>query len=81
MTIGSGLGLIVIGAILRFAIRAEVSWISFYMVGNILMIAGAITFILGLIVYFRRRSTVSTTSAIGPDGRREVIERRYEGQE
>lgn len=81
MTIGSGLGMIALGAILRFALRVEVSWISLYTVGNILMIAGLITFILGLVVYFRKRLSVATTSAIGPDGRRETIERRYEGQD
>lgn len=79
MTLGSGLGLIVLGAILRFALRVEVSWISLYDLGNILMGAGVAMFILGLVSYFRKRSSVSTTSAIGPDGREQVIQRRTEG--
>ncbi|MGO1507932.1 MAG: DUF6458 family protein [Microbacteriaceae bacterium] len=57
MSIGSGIALFVIGAILAFAINIEVSWANLDMIGYILMGAGVVVFIIGLILLARRRRT------------------------
>lgn len=57
MGIGSGIVLIVIGAILAFAINIEVEWANLDLIGYILMGAGAIIFIIGLVLLARRRQT------------------------
>lgn len=55
MTIGTGIVLFVIGAILAFAINVDVGWADLNMIGYILMGAGAIAFVVGLIVMSTRR--------------------------
>lgn len=64
MSIGFGILLIVIGAILRFALNMELAWINLLLVGNILMGAGVVVFILGLVFTFRRRRSTSTQSTV-----------------
>jgi hypothetical protein len=59
MTVGAALFLIAIGAILRFAVTAEVAGIDLQTVGTILMIVGAIGFVIGLFMTFSRRATGS----------------------
>lgn len=66
MSIGLGVVLFVIGAILVWALDVEVSGIDLDMVGYILMGAGALVFLIGLIFLFRRRS-VATTERTGVD--------------
>ncbi|WP_417511847.1 DUF6458 family protein [Microbacterium sp.] len=61
MSIGTGIALFVIGAILAFAINIEVSWANLDLIGYILMGAGAVVFIIGLILVARRRQTNSVT--------------------
>lgn len=52
MTIGGSLFLIAVGAILHFAVTAELAGIDLQTVGTILMVIGAIGFVLGLIFLF-----------------------------
>jgi hypothetical protein len=61
MSIGTGIVLFVIGAVLTFAIAVE-SWgpVNVDLIGWILMIAGAVTFIVGLALMVRKRSSVTT---------------------
>ena len=66
MSIGTGVVLFVIGAILVFALNFETSFIDLDMVGYILMGAGLIVFIIGLVLLARRRQAVSTTR-VGTD--------------
>ena len=52
MTIGGSLFLIAVGAILHFAVTAELAGIDLQTVGTIFMVIGAIGFVLGLIFLF-----------------------------
>ena len=62
MSIGTGVVLFVIGAILVFALDFDLGGVvNIDMVGYILMAAGAVVFVIGLVALFRRRSAVSTT--------------------
>lgn len=61
MSIGLGIALIAIGAILVYALNLTVDWIDLDMVGYILMGAGAVVVIIGIVLLARRRRSVSTT--------------------
>ena len=52
MTIGGSLALIAIGAILRFAIKDSWEAVDLEIVGLILMIAGVIGFVVGVVLMF-----------------------------
>jgi membrane-bound ClpP family serine protease len=65
MSIGSGLALFVIGAILAFAFNIQATWIDLHLVGYILMGAGVIVFIIGIVLMFRRRQTTTTVQRSG----------------
>ena len=64
MSIGAGIVLFAIGAVLTFALNVEVGWVNLDMVGYILMGAGLVIFLVGLILMMRRRrsETVSHTA-------------------
>jgi hypothetical protein len=55
MTMGTGLFLLAVGAILRYAVNDEWDAVNLETVGLILMIVGAIGFIVGAIYAFGRR--------------------------
>jgi hypothetical protein len=55
MTIGASLFCITVGAILHFAVTAELAGIELQTVGTILMIVGAFGMLLGLVVLFSAR--------------------------
>jgi hypothetical protein len=78
MSIGLGIFLFVVGAILVWALNIQVDWIDVDFVGYMLMGAGALVFILGIILMTRKRSSVSTTrSAVDPvSGERTVQQER-----
>lgn len=61
MSIGSGIVLFVIGAILAFAVNVEVEWVDLDMIGYILMGAGALIFLIGIILVARKRQSISTS--------------------
>ncbi len=56
MTLGFSLFLIAVGAILRFAVTATVVGIDIQTVGVILMVVGAIGFVISLVLTFNGRS-------------------------
>lgn len=67
MGIGTGIFLFVVGAILTFALNFETTFINLDLVGIILMVAGAVVFIISLILVTRRRSmSTETRSAVDP---------------
>jgi hypothetical protein len=70
MSIGTGIGLFVVGAILAFAIHLNNAVVSLQLIGYILMAAGVIVFILGLVFMLRKRQSITTvTSGVDADGR------------
>jgi membrane-bound ClpP family serine protease len=67
MTLGSGIALIVIGAILAFAVNLENAFIDLDLVGYILMGAGVVIAIIGAVLLARgRRAVVTSRSAVDP---------------
>ncbi|PZU46222.1 MAG: hypothetical protein DI566_08740 [Microbacterium sp.] len=67
MSIGAGIALFVIGAILVFAVNVDTSqFVDLDMVGYIMMGAGALVFIIGLGLLFRRRSSEQITRTVDP---------------
>ena len=76
MSIGTGIVLFVIGAILTFALNFETGWINLDLVGWILMIAGVVVFIIGLVLAARRRQSVSTVHQAPDAAGGSVTERR-----
>jgi uncharacterized protein DUF6458 len=57
MTIGTSLFLIAVGAILKFAVTADVEGVDLDTVGVILMIVGGVGLAIGLFFLTRTRST------------------------
>jgi uncharacterized protein DUF6458 len=55
MTIGGSLFLIAVGAILNFAVTAELAGIDLQTVGLILMIVGVVGLVLGLVLMSSQR--------------------------
>jgi Na+/proline symporter len=69
MSIGTGIVLFVIGAVLAFAINLQNSVVDLHLIGYILMGAGVVVFILGLIFMLRKRqSTTTVRSGVGANG-------------
>ena len=64
MTIGGSIALIILGAILAFAVTLEVSGVNINMVGLILMAGGVIGLIFGLTM---RRRRVGATRGVEDD--------------
>jgi hypothetical protein len=64
MTIGASIFLAAVGAILRYAVADNVADVDLRMVGLILMIAGAVGLVAGLIVSASRRRTVVEGPAV-----------------
>ena len=84
MTIGTSLFLIAVGAILKYAVTANVSGVDLDVVGVILMVVGAIGLLLSIfwmtVWADRRRDAVVADRAVvrDPVARERVVERdRY----
>jgi phosphate/sulfate permease len=76
MTIGGGIALIAIGAILAFAVQIEPQAIDLTMIGYILMIAGAVGLVFGVVMWGNRRTRAVRRE---PGGR--VVEERIEDRQ
>ncbi|KIU04046.1 MULTISPECIES: DUF6458 family protein [Frigoribacterium] len=76
MSIGGGIALIVIGAVLAFALDFQVAGIDIKLIGYILIAAGVVVTIIGIAFASRRRSTVSTTRSAVDPATGERVERR-----
>jgi cytochrome c oxidase subunit IV len=78
MTIGAGIFLIAVGAILKFATNIHIQGVSVDTIGVILMIAGAVGLILGIFqefIWSRRRAIPGEGPAV--EERREVRDPGY----
>jgi len=75
MGIGTGIFLFVVGAVLTFALNFEVTWINLDMVGYLFMGAGAIVFLISLVLVLRKRSSTETVRHVGPTGGEQVTQR------
>ncbi len=60
MSIGLGIFLFVVGAILTFALNVQTEWIDLDLVGYLLMGAGLIVTIIGLVLLMRKRQSITT---------------------
>lgn len=58
MSIASGIFLLALGAILAFAVQADLEWITLETAGYILMAAGLLVTIISIVMAARKRSTV-----------------------
>lgn len=61
MSIGLGIFLVVVGAILTFAVHVTVASIDLALVGWILMAAGVVVVGLGIFFALRKRQSIATT--------------------
>ena len=69
MSIGTGIVLFVIGAILTFAVNLEAEVVNLDLIGYILMGAGLVVFVIGLALMMRKRQSVTTVrSGVDADG-------------
>ncbi|TFD90765.1 MULTISPECIES: DUF6458 family protein [Cryobacterium] len=76
MSIGLGIFLLVVGAILVWALDVTVTGVDLQLVGYILLAAGALVTILGIVLMTRRRNSVSTTRTIADPANGEQVTRR-----
>ncbi|MEV0092678.1 hypothetical protein [Streptomyces sp. NPDC050738] len=58
MTAAGGLALMIIGAILKYAITWEPNWINLNILGTILMWGGAAGIVLGVLLTYTRRRRI-----------------------
>jgi len=75
MRIGTSIFLIVIGAILAFAVNVQLAAFDLSIIGYILMIAGIVLLVISLIIGLRGQSSTSTTRT-GRDANGDEIIRR-----
>lgn len=61
MSIGLGIFLLAIGAILTFAVNVTVEWVDLDLIGYILMAAGLVVVIIGIALLTRKRRSVTTS--------------------
>jgi hypothetical protein len=60
MTIGGSIGLIIVGAILAFAVTYDLAGLDINVIGLILMVGGLIGLIVGLVLAQRSRAATRT---------------------
>ena len=65
MAIASGMGMIIVGAILRYAVTWHSSWIDVGKVGQILMIGGSASLAVGIAVHWVRRRSQARSKVSG----------------
>jgi hypothetical protein len=77
VTIGTSLVLIAVGAILKYAVTAEVSWIDIQTCGVILMIIGILGLILSLLYTFLWSNSTRSNKTPPPGDQYDQPTRRY----
>jgi uncharacterized protein DUF6458 len=78
--VGFGIVMMVVGAIMRFAVKVHTSGFNIHTAGVIILIAGAVVFLLGLVALFlaarSRTTTVHEDIHTTPTGRERLEERQ-----
>ncbi|TFC18921.1 hypothetical protein E3O19_03735 [Cryobacterium algoritolerans] len=64
MSLGLGIFLVVAGAILVYALNISVDWIDLDLVGYILMGAGAVIIVLGIVLITRKRTSITRSAVV-----------------
>ena len=80
MGIGTSIFLIAVGAILRYAVTADVSGIEIATVGTILLVVGVIGLLISLLyatIWADRRREVVADRPVAAPGEREVVRERF----
>ncbi|THG34917.1 hypothetical protein E6C70_02190 [Glaciibacter flavus] len=76
MSLGLGIFLVAVGAILVWALNIDVGWIDLDTVGYVLMGAGVVIIIIGIALLVRKRQSVATTrTAVDPVNGEQVTRR------
>lgn len=75
MSIGLGIFLFVVGAIVTFALNLQLDWIDLDLVGYLLMGAGVVITLIGVVLLVRKRQTTVTERSVDDNGRERVSER------
>ncbi len=75
MSLGAGILLIVVGAILAFAIHLHVGWVDLSTVGWILMAAGLVGVVIGVVLLSHRRTATTTSRSIVDPESGELVSR------
>ncbi len=76
MGIGIGIVLLVVGAILAFAVNADIAGIDVHVIGWIVMAGGLLALVIGLVIGLPRSRRARTTAVTTDDaGRHYVTER------
>jgi protein-S-isoprenylcysteine O-methyltransferase Ste14 len=76
---GLAVVLVVVGAIMRFAVSVHTSGFNIHKIGDILLIVGIVLFLLSILVLVlgsRRRTTTRTDIHATPSGQERVQERQ-----
>ncbi|MFN4002798.1 DUF6458 family protein [Microcella sp.] len=76
MSIGFGIFLFAVGAILAFAVNVTLEWITLSTVGYILMVAGVVMVVIGGVLMARKRSSVTTHRTVIDPASGEQVSRR-----
>lgn len=77
MSTGSGVVLFVIGAVLAFAVNLPNTVVDLHLIGYILMAAGAVVFVIGMVFLLRKRQSITTVhSSVDSASGESVAERR-----
>ncbi|SBN63426.1 hypothetical protein GA0004736_2359 [Curtobacterium sp. 9128] len=79
MSIGGGIFLLVVGAIMAFALDFQLVGVDIQLIGSILLGAGVLVLLLGIISRLRRHRVESTyTVAVDPATGERIVRRRTE---
>ncbi|MBN9141139.1 MAG: hypothetical protein J0H23_09970 [Micrococcales bacterium] len=79
MSIGLGIFLFVVGAILTFALNVQLDWIDLDLVGYLLMGAGFVVTLIGVVLLVRKRQSVTTVrTSVDPETGSRVDQRATE---
>ena len=65
MSVGAGIALFVVGAILAFAVNLPNDVVDLTTIGYIMMGAGVVVFLIGVVMLVRRRQTDTVTRTEG----------------